>query len=103
MGWGSICYWIIGRKEKKSLGTRKQWAEVLACSVHPIMESVTFPNSKHMLTLTAKSTTLLARVLSYSPTLLMVAINIQSGLEVKFHGQMWVYHVTLGSSQSTNK
>lgn len=56
-----------------------------------------------MLTLTADSTALLARVLSYSLTLLMVAINIQSGLEVKFHGRMWVYHMTLGSSQSTNK
>lgn len=56
-----------------------------------------------MLTLTADSTALLGRVLSYRLTLLTVAINIRSGLEVKCHGRMWVYHMTLGSSQSTNK
>lgn len=49
MGQGNICYWIIGKKEKKrqnNLVIWKQWAEVLAHSVHPIMESVTFSRSK---------------------------------------------------------
>lgn len=35
------------RKEKtEQPGIRKQWAEVLARSIHPIMESVTFSRSK---------------------------------------------------------
>lgn len=78
-GWRIVYFWFIEKqtnKQTETLGIGKEGAEVLACSFHPIVESVTFSSSKHTLTLTTERTTLFARILSYSLTLLMVAINI---------------------------
>lgn len=97
--WGggrNICYWFIGKKEKKrqnNLGLGSSGQKFWHAVSTQLWSLWLFPGVKHMLTLTADSTALLGRVLSYRLTLLMVAINIRSGLEVKFQGRMWVYHM----------